>query len=104
MNNLRALILTQCNNLPFILALNPKENPSKLVLCPNLEKILLYIKSQDQFHIEHLVSMMKNRASRGTKLSSIKIIGLSKHAPDREVFELRKHVAHVGCRVGGKSA
>jgi len=33
---LRALALTQCNNLPFILALDPAYNSSDLILCPKL--------------------------------------------------------------------
>ena len=41
MNNLRALILTQCHTLPFILALNPEETPSKPVRCPSLEELVL---------------------------------------------------------------
>ena len=70
-NNLRTLILTKCENLPFILALNPEENPSKPMLCPNLEEFVLYVKLRDQLHIECLISMVKNRASRGAKLLSI---------------------------------
>ena len=35
-NNLRRLILIKCHTLPFILTLNPEENSSKLMLCPNV--------------------------------------------------------------------
>ncbi|KAF9645560.1 hypothetical protein BDM02DRAFT_495875 [Thelephora ganbajun] len=80
-NNLHTLILTKCHNLPFILALNPKRNSSRLVLCPNLEEIVLYIKSRDQFHIKYLISMAKNRASRRTRFTSITIVGLGKLVP-----------------------
>ena len=95
MNNLRTLVLTKCNNLPFILALNPKETPSNLVLCPNLEELVLYIKSQDQFHIKRLNNMAKGRASRDAKLSSIMIVGVGELAPGREVFKLREHIERV---------
>jgi len=43
--------------------------------------------------------MTKNRALGGTKLSSITIVGLGEPVPDREMFELREHVAHMECRV-----
>ena len=98
-NNLRTLILSQCNNLTFILALNPKENPSKLVLCPNLEELFLYIKLQGQLHIECLISMAKNRALAGAALSSITMVRPGKPVPDGGVLKLRNHVAHVECRV-----
>ena len=97
--NLRTLILTKCHNLPFILALNPEKNPSRLVLCPNLEELILYIKSQDNFHTKHLVSMAKKRASIDAKLSSITIVGLGELVPGKEVFRLREHVNHVHYRV-----
>jgi hypothetical protein len=99
MNNLRILMLTKCHNLPFILALNPEKNSSKLVLCPNLEELVLYIKSLDQFHIKPLISMAKKCALRNAKLSSITIIGLDKFTLAKEVLELREYVTHVDHRV-----
>ena len=97
--NLRTLILTKCHNLPFILALNPEKHPSKLVLCPNLEDLVLYIESQDQLHVNHLVSMAKERASRDVKLSSITIVGLGELVPGEEVFKLREYIEYVHYRV-----
>ena len=99
-NGLRTLILTKCDNLPFILALDPEENPLKLVLCPDLGKLVLYVKSQDQSYIEHLISMAKNRASRGAKLSSITIASLGELVSGWNVIELRKHITDVKYRVG----
>ena len=98
-DDLRTLTLTKCYNLPFILALNPERNPSKLVLCPNLEELVLYIKLRDQFHIEDLVSMTKKRALRGAKLSSITIVGLGELVSGARVFKLREHVTHVEYRI-----
>ena len=95
MNNLHTLVLTKCNNLPFIIALNPNEAPSNLVLCPNLEELVLYIESQDQFRIKRLISMVKGRASRDVKLSSITIAGVGELAPGKEVFKLREHIKRV---------
>ena len=101
MNNLRTLILTKCDNPPFILALNPGENPSKLVLCPNLEELVLYIELQGQSPINYLIGMAKNRASGGAKLSSVTIVGLDELALGRKVSELRKYVTDVKWRADG---
>lgn len=96
--NLRTLVITDCNNLPFILALDPQQNPSNIVLCPNLEGLVLYVVSLDQLHVEHLISMAKNRASRGAKLSSITFIDLHGLVPEKEVLELGEYVTHVEYR------
>ena len=99
MTNLHTLVLTECDNLPFILALNPDKNSSKLVLCPNLEELVLYVESQDRFRIKYLLGMTKERASRGVKLSSITIVGLEELAPAEGMFGLREHVTRVDYRV-----
>ena len=99
MNNLHTLILARCYNLPFILALNPNKNSSRLVLCPDLETIILYIKSWDQFHIKHLLSMANRRDSSGVKLSSITIVGLGELVPGKEVLKLREYVTRVDYRI-----
>ena len=65
MNGLQTLILAQCENLPFIRTLNPSKNPSESVICPELEEIVLYLKSPDQFHIDELLKMAGERASKG---------------------------------------
>ena len=96
---LRILILTECSNLPFILALNSKKNSSKLVACPDLEELALCVGSRDQFLIKYLLGMAKERASRGVKLSSITIVGLGELVPGKEVFKLREHVTRVDYRV-----
>ena len=57
--SLRTLTLTQCNNLPFILTLDPDQNPSKQLLCPNLEKLVLHVGEWDSFNITELISMAK---------------------------------------------
>jgi len=95
MEDLRTLTLTQCNNLPFILALNPDLNPSKLILCPNLEELVLYVKKQSDFNLPELMSMAEGRALGGRKLQSITIVGLGDLVPGKEVFKLKEHVGHV---------
>ena len=47
MEDLHTLMLIQCNNPPFIQVLNPNKNPEKVVVCPKLEEIILYIKCPD---------------------------------------------------------
>ena len=99
MDTLRTLVLTKCDNLPFILALNPEENTSELLLCHNLEDLTLYIKSRNQFHIKHLISMARERAAEDAKLSSVTVVGLGELAPGKEVFKLREHVTRVEYRI-----
>ena len=99
MKDLRTLTLTQCNNLPFILALNPVQNPSKCVIRPEVEALVLYVKKLELFRIEELESMAKERVSAGKKLPSVTIIGLGGLLPGREVFKLKKYVTRVDYRV-----
>ena len=100
MEALRTLTLAQCDNLPFILALNPDQTPSKNILCPELEEIVLHIEDRESFNIPELMAMAKERASRGMKLASITIVGLGELLPGREVFRLREYVAKVDYKVG----
>ena len=95
MEDLRTLTLTRCNNLSFILTLNPDKNPDKTVLCPELKEIVLHINDPDQFHIGELLSMAEGRASGNAKLSGITIVSTNALAPRKEVFQLRKHVSRV---------
>ena len=97
--NLRTLTLTECNNLPFVLALDPEENPSESILCPKLEELVLYIRTLEQFHTDHLTSMACNRARRGARLSSVAIFSLGELVPGIELLGLREHVGRVEHRV-----
>ena len=99
MNDLRTLTLNKCQNLPFILALNPTRTPSNLVVCPKLEELALYVKGRDSFHITDMLSMVEERARRDAKLSSITIVGLGDLLPREEVSRLREYVAHVDYKV-----
>jgi len=99
MENLRTLTLIQCNNLPFILALNPDQNQSMRVLCPKLEELVLYVEKLESSNIEELVNMAKGRASVCRALSLITIVGLGELIPE-EVFKLEEYVARVDHRVG----
>ena len=99
MKALRTLTLIQCNNLPFILALNPDQNPLKHIICPKLEEVVLYVEKRESFNISALITMAKERASRRKKLPSITIISLGELVPGREVFKLGEYVTSVVYRV-----
>ena len=100
MGDLRTLTLIRCSNLAFVFSLNPNHNPLKITICPNLEELILYVKTRNGFQIPELMRMAKERASRGAKLRSITIVGLGDLLPGKEVFKLREHVTHVEYRVG----
>jgi len=102
MKDLRTLTLNRCNNRPFIRALDPIQNPSKCTLCPELEELVLYVKDLNSFNIKELMSMTKERASAGKKLSLIRIVGLGELASGGRVFKLREYVTRVDYRVGEK--
>jgi hypothetical protein len=96
MNDLRTLFLNESHNLPFFLALNPDEDPSRRVLCPRLENLILYIEELELLCIGEFVSMAKARALNGAKLLSVTVVGENGLVLD-EVFQLREHVGNVKC-------
>jgi hypothetical protein len=99
MTDLLTLTLTRCNNLPFIIALNPARNPSGLAPCPNLEELILYVEGRNAFNIPDLISMVKERASKDAKLRLMTIVGLGELVPGKEAFKLKEHVTRVDYRV-----
>ena len=98
MNGLRTLFLNQCNALPFISALDPDRNPQKSVPCPKLEELVLFIRDEGRFYVKELMDMVKGRASKGSELRSITVIGLKGVLVEEDVFKLRECVEHVECR------
>ena len=95
MNDLCTLTLIKCNNLSFIHALNPERNKSDIVLCPDLQELVLYIKKRDWFYLNELVEMASERDERYAKLSSVTIVSLDEMCSRKEVFKLRKFVSRV---------
>ena len=63
MTNLQILKLTECKNQPFNLALDPEGNESKLVLCPDLEDLVLSIELWRRSNFECIT-----RGSRRSRL------------------------------------
>ena len=99
MNDLRTLVMIDCNNRPFTCALDPQKNPSSLILCSKMEELVLYIKIWDVFDIRFLIKMAKNRASRGAKLSLIRFVDRRGRGLREEALKLGEHVTHVEYRV-----
>ena len=97
--NLRTLALIDCFNPPIISALNPKQNRSRIAVCPELEELVLYIQNKDFFCFKKLLEMVKERASSGVKLSTITIVSSQEFVPAREVLKLRNHVLKVEYRL-----
>ena len=102
--DLRTLTLNQCNNLPFIVALNPDRNPSTRTLCPKLEELFLYVGYLESFDIKKLKSMTKARDSGGAKLRSITIVALGELTPGAKALlaKLNEYVTRVDYRVAEK--
>ena len=98
--NLRTFVLSECDNEHFIFSLDPEMNASGFVLCPRLQELALCVDPPCQNpDTKRLISMAKNRAARGVKLSSITIISLGFTSPEA-VPELSEYVAHVDYRKG----
>ena len=95
MKSLRTLLLIEVHNLSFIRALNPKQNKSHTVLCPELEELVLYVKRRDWFCLKELMEMASERTKNVPKLSSITIVSLDGICSKEEVFRLRRYVSHV---------
>lgn len=95
-NQLRTLVLIDCYDLvPFTRALDPGRDPSNLVLCPNIEELVLYVEDWSPSNVRHLIGMAKNRCFRGRKLSLIKFVDLDFCKSQYDVLSLREHVTDV---------
>ena len=103
MNDLRTLTLIKCKNLPFICALNPKEDNSDAVACPNFEELVIYLKGFDWSYTSGLKEMASARTRRYTKRPSITTIGLGNMLPKEKVFALREYFPRVEYKVDVES-
>ena len=95
MNNLRTLTLTDCFNSTFFTVLDPSQNTSNTVVCPNLKELILCIQEQDIIHTRSLLEMAKERASRGAKLSTVVIVCSWEVISKDNLSDLRSYVSHV---------
>ena len=101
MKDLRTLFLNRCNNLPFILALDPAQTPLDHILCPKLEELILYVGHKETVNSLELVNMAKERSLRGAKLHSIVLASPGKILWEWVVLRLREHVVRVERRTWG---
>ena len=99
MENLRTLTLTCCVNSSFFIALNPKENDSRTLICPRLQELSVYSEKTDWFGSREQMEMAKERASGGAGLKTITIVGPHELVAAEEVFVLQAFGLHVECRV-----
>ena len=107
MNDLRTLTLHRCRRPQiFVHALHPNMRSSLAdVACPKLEELVINLNmDEEEFDVQDVIGTMEARASRGTKLRTVRIVdGRAKPTVDLEgVLELRKHAWHVeyGPRAG----
>ena len=93
-NDLRTLTLIRVNCRRFVRASNPKKKGTRTILCPQLEELDLYFERWDRADAKELVEMALERAKKGSKLSSIKIVSFGGYHP-KEVSSLKKYVSRV---------
>ena len=98
MKGLRTLTLSRCQNSQgFITALCPGTSSSEVVVCPELEELILVsCVNREALDMKDVVEMAAARASRGVKLKSVRIVGDDKIA-ETEAFalELKEYVLRV---------
>ena len=99
MKNLCTLVLFQCSGLlcTFVDPLNPNTYPSKEVVCPSLEQLVLVLRiwrnvEEDEFDMGTVIEMAVARASRGVRLGTVKNRAKLDLA---DVMELRKQVLQM---------
>ena len=105
--NLRILVLCRCDCLSaFMGALNPNTSPSKEVVCPLLEDLVFFLRTDREFDVQGVIEVAAARASRGTKLRGVAIVGEHVELDVADMLELRKHIlcveygheTHMECR------
>jgi hypothetical protein len=94
-NNLRTLVLISCDIQRFTRALDPEQNPSNLVLCPDMEELVIYLRFSFLLDFDRLISMAKSRASGGAMLSSVTFVDVNFIGEIHDLSRLREHVTHV---------
>jgi hypothetical protein len=92
MKHLRTLRLHHCQNPHiFIHALHPTMSPSGIVVCPELDELVIDGGTLD---VRSAIGVAAARASRGVRLKSVRIVNWNQPARS-DVLELEKHVLHV---------
>ena len=96
MQHLRTLTLSQCTSPNiFIHALDPNISSSGVVVCPELEELVLVLRvNGETLDIKNVIEMAAARASRGAKLKSVRIVDLDSEAPS-PLLDLRGDPVYV---------
>jgi hypothetical protein len=95
MEHLRTLTLCHCPSPhTFVHALHPDMSSSGVVVCPELDELVIMLE-QGKLDMGSIIGVVAARASSGTKLRSIRIIGDIDKPVWTDVLELRKHVLRV---------
>ncbi|KAF9789240.1 hypothetical protein BJ322DRAFT_528207 [Thelephora terrestris] len=96
MTNLHTLTISQCHNLSsLVCVLDPDRDPSNVLVCPKLEKLILYIGTEREFDTLRMTNMAAARASRGSVLKFVRITSRVELA--QVVLGLREQVLHLEC-------
>jgi hypothetical protein len=98
MEHLRTLTLYYCRSPDiFAHALHPTMSSSGTVTCPKLEELVIVLAPWGTFDMKSVIGVAAARASGGTKLKSVRIVGDWDKFGQTDVLELKKHVLHVEC-------
>ena len=96
MNCLRILTLSECERPHvFIRASDPGTSSSEVMVCPELEELVVILCADDKtFDIASVTEMAAARASRGAKLKLVRIVD-GQGENDLDLLELKEHVCNV---------
>jgi len=96
MKDLRVFVLCECSSPHiFIRALHPSTRSSEVLVCPNLEELVLHNNGEEAFDMDDVIGMAEVRASRGRKLGVVGVVGGVNEPDPEDVLELGKHVGRV---------
>jgi hypothetical protein len=94
MKQLRTLALRRCEDSDaFVRALHPNMSPLGGLICPRLEELAIVLNGTT-LDITGVIGVVVARASRGSKLKSIRIVGF-KPVRANLLEQLEQHVLHV---------
>jgi len=95
MNGLRTLTLTRCENPHiFVHALHPSMSSSGIVVCPELEEVV--IEHRWMFDVKVVEEVAAARASRGAGFKVVRIVSWYEDIRSQlDVLELKNHVSGV---------
>ena len=97
LQNLRVLVFSRCADPYYLVGkLHPNEGSSEAVVCPKLEELVFVLRTDtEEFDTERVIETVAARASRGTKLRTIRIVGGQHRPSPGDLSKLRKHVPQV---------